>query len=166
MARQSMARATNMDLGTPDGFSAFVASHTKRLGALLLKNFDHTRKDAAFKAVPYFHTVAVSQYLTRTRPIQPGKSNLKEYLQQSARLDVRTRLATKIAYLPALLTSDERDILRDRFGLKGGFAMRMPIKDIAKKLKFKDAASLSRKLYRVRKWCDNSRPAPRRKEKK
>ncbi len=154
MARQRTMRSLNMDLGSADDFTGFVASNTEVLADRFLANFDSNIKNAAQKAVRYIQVTAVSYYLTRrTRPIRTEVPNLKEYLRLSNRLRPRTVLAVKLAYLPALLTADECRRLRREYGWEGPFRQTIPIKTIAERLRFKNPDTLYRKLYRVRAWC-------------
>lgn len=159
-ARKKMVEHVGLSLGTGEDFTAYVADNTLRLADLFLKNFDPSRPSAARKAVRYIQMTAVSWYLVqRTRPVRTDAPNLEAYLAQSKRINSRTALAIKLAYLPALLTPEERAALRDRYGFKGSLGPRIPIKDIARVLGYATAAALSRKLYRVRRWCRRSSPA-------
>lgn len=159
--RKKMAEHGGLSIGTPDGFASFVADKTCYLAAQFLKNFDSSRPRAAQTAVGYLQKTAVSWYLIhRTKPIRKDAPNLQRYLTRSKRLGERTVLAVKLAYLPALLTPAERQVLRERYGFERGIGQRLPVKVIAQRLGFKSAAVLSRKLYRVRVWCRRSAPPP------
>ncbi len=155
-ARKKMVEKLGLSLGTADGFTSYVAHNTRHLATLFLKNFDTTRKGAARNAVRYLQMTAVNWYLLhRTLPIRTDAPNLEAYLDR-ARLNPRSVLAVKLAYLPALLTSEERSTIRDEYGFAGGLGPRMPVRAIAKLLRYKNAAALSRKLYRIREWCRSS----------
>jgi AraC-like DNA-binding protein len=159
LARKRMAERGGMTLGTAEEFTAFVAENTELLADRFLENFDSTRPDAAHKAVRYLQKTAVSYYLVRrTRPIREDAPNLMDYLRGSPRLSPRTVLAVKLAYLPMLLTHEDRQTLRQEYACEGSLARRMPIKEIARVLGYKNAAALSRKLYRIRDWCRRSQP--------
>lgn len=146
-----------LTIGTADEFSAYVANNTRRLAHLFLKNFDSSSPFAARNSVRYLQKTAISWYLVhRTRPIRADAPNLQAYLDRSKRLSGRTALAIKLAYLPALLTARERAVLRDRYDFQGSIGTRIQVKDIAHLLRYKNAAALSRKLYRVREWCRRS----------
>lgn len=156
-AKQRIAEQNGMTTGSGVEFTTFVSIHADAITERFLANFDSTRPGAAHKAVRYLQTTAVSYYLVRrTRPVQKDTPNLKRYLERSPRLNPRTVLAFKLAYLPALLTIDDRRCLRGTYGLKGNLQQRMQIQEIAAALGYKNAACLSRKLYRVREWCRRS----------
>jgi AraC-like DNA-binding protein len=160
-SRKRIVEHVGLSIGTPDDFAGFVTENTRTLAAQFLKNFDSTRPGAARNAVRYIQKTAVSWYLIRrTKPIRTDAPNLEAYLAGSKRLDERTILAVKLAYLPALLTQAELRILRERYGFTGGIGERLPINDLAARLGFKNPAVLSRKLYRVRAWCRRSAPPP------
>lgn len=154
LARRNTARFLNMDLGSANDFVGFVGSNTNELADRFLTNFDSSRKNAPQKAVRYIQITAVSFYLTRrTRAIRKDAPNLQAYLRNSKRLNPRTVLAVKLAYLPMLLTAEERTRLQREYGWEGPFRQRIPIKTIAERLRFKNPDTLYRKLYRVRAWC-------------
>ena len=160
-SRKRMVEHVGLSIGTPDGFTGFVAENTCRLAAQFLKSFDSSRPAAARNAVRYLQKTAVSWYLIRrTKPIRTDAPNLEAYLASSKRLGERTVLAVKLAYLPALLTPIERQTLKERYGFTAGIGQRLPINELAGRLGFKDPAGLSRKLYRVRAWCRRSAPPP------
>lgn len=162
MVRESALRATNVTVGTAEEFSSFATEHVELLAEKFLQNFDSSRMSAPHSAVRYLERVAVSHYLDRrTRPIRTDAPNLREYLRRSPRLHPRTILAVKLAYLPSLLTSAEIAVLRDKYGWPGPFPRRIPIKVIAQRLRYSNAATLSRKLYRVRAWCRSFKPSGR-----
>lgn len=155
--RKRIVEHMGLSIGGPEDFSAFAMTHTDVLAERFLQNFDSSRAAAARQAVRYLQTVAVSHYLVRrTRPIRTDAPNFKEYLEQSRRLSPRTVLAIKLAYLPALLTHDEREVLREHFGFTRGIGQRLRINEISERLGYKTPAALSRKLYRVRQWCRRS----------
>lgn len=153
--RADMARRLRVMPPSPEGFSSFVLEKALPIAERFLKNFDTTRKSSAFS---YLERTAVSLYLTPRakdgKPIEPN--DLDTYIRTAKRLSPKTVLALKLAYVPALLTKSERDTLRRDFGFRGNVAMRLPIKTIAERLGYANAAALSRKLYRVRKWCEDS----------
>lgn len=162
MARKRMVERTGLCLGSADEFTAFVAETAPVLCDRFLKNFDASRKGAAGKVIRYLQVAAVSFYLVkRTRPIREDVPNLQEYLARSKRMDQRTVLAVKLAYLPAILSFEERAVLRDQYRMGSNFNRRLKIKDIAELLGYPSAATLSRKLYRVREWCRKSSTASR-----
>lgn len=154
MARHSMLKHLNVTVGTGDDFAAFVAKRTTLLARKFIDNFNSARPDAALRVGSYLLTTAVSQYLVRrTRPIRTDAPGLHEYLRQARRLSPRSVLAIKLAYLPSSLTPAETMVLKRQYGLAGPFGRRIPIKDIATALGYRNPAALSRKLYRVRAWC-------------
>jgi hypothetical protein len=153
-ARKKAVEKLGLTIGGAEEFTAFVSEHTQTLANLFLQNFDPSRPAAARNSVLYVQKVAVSWYLTkRTRPIRADAPNLQSYLTGSMRLAPRTKLAIKLAYLPVLLTPDDRKALRDEYGFRGTPGRRMPVKDIAALLRYPNAEVLSRKLYRIRAWC-------------
>lgn len=163
-ARKKMVENVGLSLGTADEFTSYVANHTRQFATLFLKNFDSTSVGAARNAVRYLQMTAVNWYLVRrTRPIRTDSPNLEAYLDR-ARINRRSVLAVKLAYLPALLTSVERAVIRDEYGFSGGLGPRMAIQDIAELLGYKNPAALSRKLYKIRKWCRNMEPVSKREE--
>lgn len=162
LARRSALTRCGIELGSPEDFAGFVATNTTVLAELFLHNFDSSRPDAARKAVGYLQMAAVSSYLVRrTRPIRSDTPNLRDYLARSKRLEPRTVLAVKMAYLPSMLTPRERRMLRGHYGFTGNPSVRMPINRIAEVLGYPSGATLSRKLYRVRAWCRSSRALAR-----
>lgn len=159
--RKKIVQDAGLSIGNAEEFSGFVAENTRRMARLFLQNFKVDTPKAARKALRYLRMTAVSWYLVRrTRPIREDAPNLQAYLSKSRRMKPRTVLAVKLAYLPALLSPEERAALRDQYGLSGSIGKRMPIKDIAKLLGFANPAALSRKLYRVRDWCRRSAALP------
>lgn len=155
--RGRMHAKLGMTVGSAEDFTGYVAENSDRMLDLFLRNFNSGIKGASGKAVKYLQTTAVSWYLVkRTRPIGEDVPNLRTYLERSKRLDQRTALAIKLAYCPAELSYAERVILRKQYGMKGHHLMIIPIKQIAVNLRYRSAASLSRKLYRVRAWCRTS----------
>lgn len=144
-------------IGNADDFSCFVMINAAVLAHRFLKNFDSTVFNAPAKSLNYLEVTAVSHYLhSRSREARDDEG-LAGHLARSSKLGTRAKLAAKLAYLPSLLTKPERDALRVYFGIKGSFAKRMRVKDVAATLKYPSAATLSRKLYRVREWAENER---------
>jgi hypothetical protein len=158
--RKNMVERNGVFTGSPEEFPSFVASHSELLADRFLKNFNGTRRDAAHTAVLYLQKVAVSHYLVRrTKPITTDAPNLMGYLANSKRLSARTVLAVKLAYFPATLTFKDREALRKNYGVGGSMQQKLPIKTIAAKLGYPNAATLSRKLYRARNWSRRMSPA-------
>lgn len=150
--RKRMAERVGIVLGTAEDFTACIAINTLHLADKFMRNFDPSRGET-WAAVRYLQLTAMSFYLSHgTSTLRAGVPNLGAYLAQSKRIHPRTALAIKLAYSPALLTSNERTALRDNYSFLGNSGRRMPIKDIALLLGYKNAAALSRKLYRVRQW--------------
>ena len=159
MARRSVAARGGVELGNAHDFECFVATHGQLLAHRFLSNFDPSRPGGSRNAVGYLETTAVSHYLhRRTEDLDRGR-NLAGYLRESRRLRRRTVIATKLAYLPALLTPGERRLLRERYGVGGSLTGRMKIKEVAGLLGYPSGGALSRKLYRVRKWADAANAA-------
>lgn len=158
MARSSMLEQAGLTTGTADDFTGFVADRVEMLGEIMLSNFDASkahRPDQA--AVSYLCVTAVSSFLARrTKPIRSDAGDLRAYLDYSRKLSERSKLAFKLAYLPALLTPVEKDILSREYGFEGSFTFLEPIQDIAYLLGYKNPDALSRKLYRIRQWSKSS----------
>jgi hypothetical protein len=89
--------------------------------------------------------------------LDPGYPLIR-YLGGKNKLDDRTRLAAKLVVMPALLTFEETEVLRNQYGMNGGFAQRRKVKEVAQALGYPNAAVLSRKLYRVRGWAAAAPP--------
>ena len=155
LARTTAAHRGGLDLGRADNFSCFVTTHGEVLAHRFLSNFDPFLAASA-NAVGYLEVTAVSHYLHgRTKAMVHGP-NLARYLRTSKRLRRRTVVATKLAYLPALLTDGERRWLRERHDVRGSLVTRMKIKDVAVLLGYPSGNTLSRKLYRVRQWAGSA----------
>lgn len=108
MARVSMLEKSGLTIGKPEDFEAFATSNESGFAALLLQNFDSSRPSAARSVISYLQKTMVSSYLRRrTRPIRDDVPNLRTYLRQS-KMNERTRLAVKLAYLPELLDLYEK----------------------------------------------------------
>jgi hypothetical protein len=162
LARKRQAEQLGVHLGDESDFESFVATESGQIARKFFENFDHTRKKASLAAAKYVRMAATSLFLDkRTRPVRSGATNLFAYLKRSPRLSMRTKLAIKIAYLPYPhgLNKVERQYLQEHFGWRPPAGKKLPIKEIASRLKFKNPAVLYRKLYRARKWCQAFRPA-------
>lgn len=152
------------ELGNAEEFSCFVLDHSCVLAHRFLTNFDTSIKNAQSKAVNYIGITAVSHYLRRGAHADRDDAGITKHLRQSRRICERTRIATKLAYLPAALTEHERLVLRRDYGVTGSLARRMRIKDIAKLLGYPAPQTLSRKLYRLKGWVKNEQRLAARKE--
>lgn len=150
--RAGVARRLNVPLKSAEDFSAFVFDKSLPIADLFLRNFDPSRKTSA---VAYLEKTAVSLALTPPTGVEKiDRTGLESYLKHSKRLKPRTILALKLAYVPLLLTKEERRSLRTDYGFKGTLAVRLEIQTIAQRLGFPNAAALSRKLYKVCQWCE------------
>jgi hypothetical protein len=159
LARQ---KVVGKELGNADDFSCFVIQYSGVIAHRFLSNFDPHVFNAAAKAVRYMEVTAVSHYLHVGLAVSRDVPGFAQYMDRSKRMSARTKLAAKLAYFPAALTTDERRILRHRYHFEGSFTRRMKIKDVARLLAYPSAAVVSRKLYRTRQWIRNysNRPAP------
>jgi hypothetical protein len=155
LARVKAVNKHGGELGNPDDYSCFVVSYGTVLAHRFLSNFNPTVTNAPSKAVKYIELTSVSHYLHAGVHVERDTSGLSQHLRRSTRLNERTKLAAKLVYLPALLTSDERAVLRNRYQITGSLVKRMRVKDVAKRLGFPSPNTLSRKLYRVRGWVES-----------
>lgn len=62
-------------------------------------------------------------------------------------------LETNLAYLPALQTKEECQVLDQEYDWRRPFRTRIPIKTIAGCPVYPNTDTLYRKLYKVRAWC-------------
>lgn len=147
------------DLGNADDFSCFVVNQAPVLAHRFLSNFDTDVKNASTKAVSYIAMTAVSHYLRSGAQVERDDAGIASHLRKSKRLVDRTKLATKLAYLPSALTDEERCVLREEYGVQGSLVKRMRIKDIARLLGYPSGRTLSRKLFRLKQWVKNYKVA-------
>jgi len=152
--RKTLEEGFGMSVGGSENFSNYLIQNTGFFAGIFLSKFDTTRQFAERNAVNYLLTVAVNWFLRqKTKPINTIEPNLEVYLDESKSLSERTRLAVKLAIAPALLTDAERQALFDKFGLKNVPVALLTMDEIAAILGYKNGAAVSRKLYRVLKWC-------------
>ena len=157
MVRQRQNRPQHPDWGNAEQFTCHVAEKAAEFADIFLDNFVLDRPRPGRAAVAYLETVSVSRYLQRVTREARNRSGLIAYLNGRNKLDERTRLAAKLVEMPALLTYQETQVLRDRYGLTGSFTLRRRIRDVAEQLGYPSPAVLSRKLYRVRTWSKSGR---------
>lgn len=155
LTRQRIISDCGGNLGNETDFSCFVVDYSGVLAHRFLSNFDPKVSGAAAKAVRYMEMTAVSHYLHMGMEISRTVPGLARYLDESKKLGWRTKLAAKLAYLPAALSDAERKVLRERYGVTGSLVRRIKIKAIANLPGYPSAAVLSRKLYRARQWARN-----------
>lgn len=143
-----------------EGYASHVMNRATEIGDLLLDQFKLDRTKPERAVVSYLQTTTVSQYLQRTAQYVRRMPGLVAYLQGKSRLDDRTRMAAKLVDMPCLLTPDERRKLREKYGVKDAFTQRWKVKDVAELLGYPSPQTLSKRLYRLRKWAEKWQPEP------
>jgi len=157
LARVGQDRAFNIQRGSNEEFESFVTDHSRLFAQKFFENFDPSRPGAVASVLPYMRITAASLFLSkRTRPVRSGMPNVLDYLETSSRLKDRTKIAVKLAYFPYLLGQQECERIRRDYGWEVSTCKLYPIKEIAARLGFQSAAALSRRLYKVRDWCQRS----------
>jgi AraC-like DNA-binding protein len=157
LARTRAVVGCDGSVGTADEFSTFVLDKTYQLAHRFLGHFDPTVPYAAAKAVKYIQVTAVSYYLNAALRESRNIATLGDHFDRSTRMSPRTKVAAKLAYMPASLTKDERLLLREKYGFDRVPVYRLRVKEVATRLGYPNASVLSRKFYRARGWIQNAR---------
>jgi hypothetical protein len=158
LVRRHKSDKVSLEIGTADAYTSHALSDAKGLADVFLKNFDLNRRNPSRSAPPYLMTISVSRYLHREMRESRDDYPLIRYLNGKNKLAERSRLAAKLVVMPALLTFEETQILRSKYGMEGGFALRRRVRDVAQALGYPKAAVLSRKLYQIREWAESAPP--------
>lgn len=136
-----------------DGFAfeGFVAGNVGDFVTKMISNFDPARPERA--PLRYLLRMAARKFLRHVAGMaaQVEPEGLFAYLEENARPKERTRLAIKLAHLPAALSSSERDLLRSKYGWVGPIDGKHRVKDVAARLNL-SATGLYTKIYKVKKW--------------
>lgn len=140
--------------GNPASYEGFVAQNVESIATKFFERFDPADPRAARGALKYLVQTAVSAYRARFAQMAARQpAGLVAYLRKNPRLDVRTRLAIKVAILAETLTPEERETLTTRFGWQPKLGRKYMIKEIAERLQYKNPATLSRKIWKVKAWA-------------
>lgn len=152
LIRESEAKRSYIHYGDGDGFAGYVAGTTWLLANRMLRNFNPARRNASRCAINYLLKTAMSCYLKhRSEDPDYATSGMLGYLKRS-RIDRRNVVAYKLVYCPTHLSFEERRWLREAFSWTD-LTQRMRVSDAAHLLGYKNAAALSRKLYKMRGWA-------------
>lgn len=158
MVRRRVGSTRGVAMGSAELYTGFVVEKAKDLAEVFLKNFQPNRPKPERAAIGYLETVSVSRYLLRESRKGGSGCRLVGYLTGKNRLLERNRLAAKLVELPVLLTFEETELLREKYGLEGSFTYRRRVKDVAKSLGYASEAVLSNNLYRIRRRAENWKP--------
>jgi hypothetical protein len=132
-------------------FEGFIAENVEEFSKKMISGFDPERPERA--PLRYLRRMAARQFLRRAANLAATSEpeGLFAYLKENGRLKERARLAIKLAFLPAALGANEREILRSKYGWTVPIDGRHRVKDVAAQLGL-SAAGLYTKIYKVRKW--------------
>ncbi|MBI2424655.1 MAG: hypothetical protein HYV27_17625 [Candidatus Hydrogenedentes bacterium] len=128
----------------------FVADRSGDLADKLLTNLNLTNPRTVFN---YLCRVASSYYLRRLQSRMRRRNTALTHVERSKKLKKRTVLAFKLSYLPNSLTKKEQEALVREFGWADFKVKKFKIKEVAKRLHFKNPEALYRKLYKVKRWA-------------